>query len=65
MTTLIAIGGAVDFEEPVIFQEFIKRAGGAKARIVVLPQASGVKDTGKEYVQVFQKLGVKQKPISL
>lgn len=65
MTTLIAIGGAVDFEEPVIFEEFIKRAGGPKARIIVLPQASGVKDTGAEYVRVFQKLGVKQKPISL
>ena len=65
MTTLMAIGGAVDFEEPLIFKEFIKRAGGAKARIVVLPQASGLKDTGKEYVKAFQELGVKQTPVSL
>lgn len=65
MTTLIAIGGAVDFEEPIIFEEFIKRAGGAKARIVVLPQASGLKNTGAEYVRVFTKLGVRQKPTSL
>jgi cyanophycinase len=61
----MAIGGAVDFEEPVIFKEFIKRAGGTRARIVVLPQASGLKDTGKEYVKAFQELGVKTKPVSL
>jgi cyanophycinase len=65
MTTLMAIGGAVDFEETVIFKEFVKRAGRAKARIVVLPQASGLKDTGKEYVNTFQELGVRAKPVSL
>lgn len=65
MTTLMAIGGAVDFEEPVIFEEFIKRAGGTKANIVVLPQASSLADTGKDYSRTFQKLGVKKKPISL
>ena len=65
MTTLMAIGGAVDFEEPSIFKEFIRRAGGAKARIVVLPQASGLANTGREYCQAFQNLGVKQEPVSL
>ncbi len=65
MTTLMAIGGAVNDEESILFKEFIQRAGGAKARIVVLPQASGVKITGKAYGDAFQKLGIKQKPISL
>ncbi len=65
MKTLIAIGGAIDFEEPLIFKEFIRRAGGAKACIVVLPQASGRKDTGDEYVRTFMDLGVQRKPISL
>lgn len=65
MTTLIAIGGAVDFEEPIIFAEFIKRAGGAKANIVVLPQASSLANTGKEYAETFQRLGVKKRPMSL
>lgn len=65
MKTLIAIGGAADLEDPVIFQEFIKRAGRSNARIVILPQASGLKDTGKEYIRALQKLGVKHKPISL
>ena len=55
----------MDLEEPVIFKEFIRRAGGANARIVVLPQASGLKDTGDEYVRTFMDLGVKRKPISL
>ncbi len=65
MTTLMAIGGAVDDEESVNFEEFVRRAGGAKARIIVLPQASSLKDTGKEYARVFQQLGVKSKPVSL
>jgi cyanophycinase len=65
MTTLMAIGGAVHFEESRIFQEFIKRSGGADARIVVLPQASSLPETGQEYSRVFKKLGVKSKPVSL
>jgi len=65
MKTLLAIGGAMDLEEPLIFKEFVRRAGGEKARIVVLPQASGRKDTGDEYVHTFMDLGVKRKPVSL
>jgi cyanophycinase len=65
MKTLIAIGGAVDFEDPTIFKEFIKRAGGTRANIVVLPQASGLKNTGDEYCRTFMNLGVKHKPVSL
>lgn len=65
MTTLMAIGGALDSEEPRIFEEFIRRAGGAKAYIVVLPQASSLADTGREYSKILQKLGVKRKPISM
>ncbi|HXD11823.1 MAG TPA: cyanophycinase [Anaerolineales bacterium] len=65
MTTLMAIGGAVDFEEPSIFREFIERAGGAKAKLVILPQASGLKNTGREYCEIFQGFGLKSKPIAL
>ena len=61
----MAIGGAVVDEESIIFEEFIRRSGAAKAKVVVLPQASIGKNTGKEYVRVFQNLGVKTKPISL
>jgi cyanophycinase len=65
MTTLMAIGGAVDFEEPIIFEEFIKRAGGSKATIVVLPQASSLAETGDEYSKTFHNLGLKKKPVAL
>jgi cyanophycinase len=65
MTTLMAIGGALDFEEPRIFQEFIERAGGPTARIVILSQASSLPETGREYSLVFKKLGLKNKPVSL
>jgi cyanophycinase len=61
----MAIGGALDFEEPIIFQEFLKRAGGTEAKIVVLPQASSLPETGKEYSLIFKKLRVKIKPVSL
>ena len=65
MTTLMAVGGAASTEEPLIFQEFIQRAGGVNARIVVLPQASGLKNTGAEYAHLFRQLGVKRNPIAL
>jgi cyanophycinase len=60
MTTLMAIGGALNLEEARIFQEFVKRAGGTKAIIVVLPQASSLPETGLGYSQIFKKLGVKK-----
>jgi cyanophycinase len=65
MTTLMAIGGALDFEDPRIFQEFIKRTGGKDAKIVILPQASSLPKTGREYSEIFKNLGVKNKPVSL
>jgi cyanophycinase len=61
----MAVGGALNFEEPRIFQEFIRRAGEASAKIVVLPQASSLPETGQEYSLVFKKLGVKSRPVSL
>jgi cyanophycinase len=61
----MAIGGAVSAEDSILFKEFIRRAGGDKAKIIVLPQASGEKNTGKGYSDVFKSLGLKQKPIHL
>ncbi|RPH56800.1 MAG: cyanophycinase [Chloroflexi bacterium] len=57
MTTLMAIGGAMDKESPVVMREFIRRAGGAAARIVILPQASAQADTGEYYIARFKELG--------
>lgn len=60
MTTLMAIGGAMDREDPAIMREFIRRAGGAMARIVVFPQASSLADTGGIYVDQCKELGAGQ-----
>ncbi len=57
MTTLIAIGGAIDKEDPAIMREFIRRAGGENAQIVILPQASNLADTGETYVRQCRDLG--------
>ena len=65
MTTLMVIGGAVADEESAIFADFVRRAGGSRARIVVLPQASSSKDTGREYARVFQRFGLQSKPVAL
>ncbi|NWG32831.1 MAG: cyanophycinase [Chloroflexi bacterium] len=65
MKTLMAIGGAASFEEPDIFREFIRRAGGSQARIIILPQASGLKNTGNEYRRLFADLGIRHTPLSL
>ncbi len=64
MTILMAIGGAMNEEDPTIFEQFIRYAGGgAAARIVILPQASILADTGEAYQRVFQTLGVVRPPV--
>ncbi len=65
MTVLMAIGGAMDLAHPAILHEFVRRAGGAGARIVILPQASALSDTGAFYVQKFLELGVTHPPVAL
>ncbi|GAB4492232.1 MAG: cyanophycinase [Anaerolineales bacterium] len=57
MTTLMAIGGAINPKKPTVLEEFIRRAGGDLARVVILPQASALKDTGQYYEAVFRTLG--------
>jgi len=57
MHTLMPIGGAINHENPDIMREFIRRAGGSAARIVILPQASAEAGTGAGYVKQFKELG--------
>jgi len=57
MRTLIPIGGNIDKKEPLALIEFVKRAGGRKAKIIIFPQASSLKDTGKKYTALFNTLG--------
>ncbi len=58
MTTLMAIGGAINPKKPTVLEEFARRAGGVSARVVILPQASSMEDTGQYYVALFRRLGV-------
>ncbi len=60
MTTLMAIGGAMDQEDATLMREFIRRAGGPAAKIVILPQASELADTGAQYVSQCLELGAGQ-----
>lgn len=60
MTTLMAIGGGINSKNPAILQEFLQRAGGEAARIVILPQASALGETGQYYTDLFHTLGAAQ-----
>ncbi|MBF2025723.1 MAG: cyanophycinase [Oscillatoriales cyanobacterium C42_A2020_001] len=57
---LIIIGGAEDKEgECKILREFVRRAGGLQARIVVMTVATGLPgEVGAMYMGVFERLGV-------
>lgn len=56
---LLAIGGAEDkVRDRLILRRFVELAGGDKARIAVLPTASGFHEAGQRYVRIFNELGV-------
>jgi cyanophycinase len=59
MTTLIPIGGNINWKNPVVVREFVERAGGKSARIVIIPQASAHADTGEFYIKKFRDLGAR------
>jgi cyanophycinase len=59
MKTLMPIGGNESEKRPVVLQEFVRRAGGGQADIVIFPQPSILKDTGTEYANLFLKLGAR------
>jgi cyanophycinase len=57
--TLIVIGGAEDrIGRASLLREFVKRAGGKRSRLVVVPTASSIPDeTVASYREVFGRLG--------
>ncbi|MBW4650659.1 MAG: cyanophycinase [Kastovskya adunca ATA6-11-RM4] len=57
---LVIIGGAEDRDgECKILREFIRRAGGLEARIVVMTVATELpRETGDDYIRTFERLGV-------
>lgn len=56
---LIIIGGAEDKEgDCTILREFVRRAGGRKARIVVMTAATSLPgEVGSDYRHIFEKFG--------
>src|SRR4028118_161481 len=56
---LIIIGGAEDKEgDCTILREFVRRAGGAKARICGRTVATELpREVGENYIKVFERLG--------
>jgi len=56
---LIPIGGAEEkLRNPTILKRFAKLAGGADARVVVIPTASSLPETAGRYEELFRDLGV-------
>lgn len=57
---LIPIGGAEEkFHNPEILDRFVSICGGKNARISIIPTASELEDTGRNYEKLFRKLGIK------
>ena len=55
---VMAIGGAEDkVRERVILARFVALAGGAAARIAIVPTASSIEDAGQRYKAIFLDLG--------
>ncbi|XQQ06938.1 MAG: cyanophycinase [Leptolyngbya sp. IPPAS B-1204] len=56
---LVIIGGAEDREgDCVVLREFVRRAGGVQAHIVVLTAATSMpREVGDDYIRVFEKIG--------
>jgi cyanophycinase len=56
---VIPIGGAEERTSSAkVLKKFIRLCGGKKARIVIIPTASNLADTGDKYIEIFAKLGV-------
>ncbi len=57
---IIPIGGAEEkLNNPEILDRFVDICGGKKARISIIPTASELEDTGRNYEKLFRKLGVR------
>jgi cyanophycinase len=56
---LVIIGGAEDKEgDCTVLREFVRRAGGVKAHIVVLTAATSMpREVGDTYIEVFKRIG--------
>lgn len=57
---IIPIGGAeAKRKDPVILERFVRLCGGEDARILVIPTASELDETGPLYVDLFEGMGAR------
>jgi len=57
---IIPIGGAEEkLNNPEILDRFVEICGGLDSRIGIIPTASELEDTGRNYEKLFRKIGVK------
>ena len=57
---VIPIGGAeAKRKDPVILERFVELCGGEDARILVIPTASLLDETGPLYQELFESMGAK------
>jgi len=57
---IIPIGGAEEkLDNPEILDRFVEVCGGREARISIIPTASELEDTGRNYEKLFRQLGVR------
>jgi len=57
---IIPIGGAEDkVNDKTILKRFCELSGGKDAKILVIPTASQLEDTGPRYVEIFENMGAK------
>jgi cyanophycinase len=57
---IIPIGGAEEkLHNPEILDKFVEICGGKSARIGIIPTASELEDTGRNYEKLFRKLGIR------
>jgi cyanophycinase len=57
---IIPIGGAEEkLHSPDILDRFVEVCGGKTSRISIIPTASELEDTGRNYEKLFRRLGVK------
>lgn len=56
---LVIIGGAEDKDgDSQILRDFVRRAGGTKARVVIMTAATELpREVGENYIRVFERLG--------
>jgi cyanophycinase len=57
---IIPIGGAEErLHNPEILDRFVEICGGKSSRISIIPTASELEDTGRNYEKLFRRLGVR------